>query len=154
MKKLIFILIIILFGGAALTALLASCKSPYERAKKRHERLIERYPALIETDTVTIHDTLVREKKVIVPEYKDSFIVEHDTIIETKKVIIEKRGSAFSVTVKPDTLTFRDTIYHETKVPGKVVRIKDKPNYTTTIIIALIFFILGLALSIFLSRKK
>jgi hypothetical protein len=57
---------------------------------------------------------------VPVPEYKDSFIISHDTIIETEKLIIERRGDFFGVTIKPDTITFRDTIPYEVKVAGKV----------------------------------
>jgi hypothetical protein len=56
-----------------------------------------------------------------VPEYKDSFIIEHDTFFETKKLIIKKKGKHFGVTVKPDTITFRDTIPYQVKVPGRVI---------------------------------
>jgi hypothetical protein len=93
-----------------------SCGTP----KKKYDRLIRKYPYLIETDTVIVKDTIIKETKVPVPEYKDSFIISHDTIIETEKLIIERRGDFFGVTIKPDTITFRDTIPYEVKVAGKV----------------------------------
>jgi len=93
-----------------------SCGTP----KKKYDRLIRKYPYLIETDTVIVKDTIIKETKVPVPEYKDSFIISHDTIIETEKLIIERRGDFFGITIKPDTITFRDTIPYEVKVAGKV----------------------------------
>ncbi len=94
-----------------------SCGSP----KKRYDRLIRKYPYLVETDTVIVKDTIIKETRVPVPEYKDSFIITHDTIIETEKLIIERRGDFFGITIKPDTITFRDTIPYEVKVAGKIV---------------------------------
>lgn len=93
-----------------------SCGSP----KKRYDRLVRKYPYLVETDTVIVKDTIIKETKVPVPEFKDSFIIKHDTIIETEKLIIERKGDFFGITVKPDTITYRDTIPYEVKVAGKV----------------------------------
>ena len=89
--------------------------------KHRYDRLIRKYPYLIERDTVIVRDTLIKETRVPVPEYRDSFIIECDTFIETKQLIIYRKGSFFGVTVKPDTITYRDTIPYEVKVAGKVV---------------------------------
>ena len=122
---------------------LISCGSP----KKRYDKLIRKYPYLVETDTVIVKDTIIKETKVPVPEYRDSFIIEHDTIIETKKLIIEKKGNFFGVTIKPDTITFRDTIAYEVKVPGKV--------YTKNIInwwYLVISFLIGIIATIFLKK--
>ena len=94
-----------------------SCGTP----KSRYDRLIRKYPYLVETDTVIVKDTIIKETRVPVPEYKDSFIVTHDTVIETEKLIITRRGDFFGVTVKPDTITYRDTIPYEVKVAGKIV---------------------------------
>jgi hypothetical protein len=105
----------ILFIAMCITVI--SCGSP----KKRYDRLIRKYPYLVETDTVIVKDTIIKETRVPVPEYKDSFIVTHDTVIETEKLIITRRGDFFGVTVKPDTITFRDTIPYEVKVAGKIV---------------------------------
>ena len=96
---------------------LASCWSP----KQRYDRLVMKYPDLIETDTVTIKDTLIEIDTVTTEEFSDSFIIVHDTIIETKKLIITRKGNHFGVKVKPDTITFRDTISYQVKVPGRVV---------------------------------
>ena len=89
--------------------------------KHRYDRLIRKYPYLSLTDTVIVRDTLIKETRVPVPEYKDSFIIQHDTVIETEKLIITRKGDFFGVTVKPDTITYRDTIPYEVKVAGKVV---------------------------------
>jgi hypothetical protein len=108
MKQIIFI---------AMCITVISCGSP----KKRYDRLIRKYPYLVETDTVIVKDTIIKETKVPVPEYKDSFIIQHDTIIETEKLIITRKGDFFGITVKPDTITYRDTIPYEVKVAGKIV---------------------------------
>jgi len=89
--------------------------------KHRYEKLIRKYPYLVETDTVIVRDTLIKETKVPVAEYRDSFIIECDTFIETKRLIIYKKGDFFGVTVKPDTITYRDTFAYEVKVAGKIV---------------------------------
>jgi hypothetical protein len=108
MKQIIFI---------AMCITVISCGTP----KSRYDRLIRKYPYLVETDTVIVKDTIIKETRVPVPEYKDSFIVTHDTVIETEKLIITRRGDFFGVTVKPDTITYRDTIPYEVKVAGKIV---------------------------------
>lgn len=126
--------------GIMFMMVLMSCS-----AQKRYERLIRKHPELIETDTVTVIDTLIREVKVPVPEFKDSFIISHDTIIETEKLIIERRGDFFGVTVKPDTLTVRDTIRREVKVPGRIVTLKET-KWTITWIISVVALIIGMML--------
>jgi len=109
-----------IFNATAITvmtiALFSSC-SP----KHRYEKLIRKYPYLYESDTVIVRDTLIKEVRVPVPEYRDSFIIECDTFIETKQLIIYKKGSFFGVTVKADTITYRDTIPYEVKVAGRVI---------------------------------
>ena len=94
-----------------------SCGSP----KQRYDKLIRKYPYLYETDTVIVKDTIIKEIKVPITEYKDSFIIQCDTFIETKKLIVYKKGNLFGVTVKPDTITFRDTVAYEVKVAGRVI---------------------------------
>lgn len=120
-----------------------SCGTP----KQRYDKLIRKYPYLVEIDTVIVKDTIVKETRVPVPEFKDSFIIQHDTIIETEKLIIERRGDFFGVTVKPDTLTFYDTIAYEVKVPGKVAYI-ERINWWYVVI----SFIIGLCIAVYLRR--
>jgi hypothetical protein len=120
-----------------------SCGSP----KQKYDKLIRKYPYLVETDTVIVKDTIIREVKVPVPEFKDSFIISHDTIIETEKLIIERRGDFFGITVKPDTLTFRDSIPYEVKVPGRIAYI-EKINWWYVVI----SFIIGLCIAVYLRR--
>jgi hypothetical protein len=57
MKRTIFI---------AMCITVISCGTP----KKRYDRLIRKYPHLVETDTVIVKDTIIKEVKVPVPEYK------------------------------------------------------------------------------------
>jgi len=122
---------------------LISCGSP----KKRYDKLIRKYPYLVETDTVIIRDTIIKEVKVAVPEYRDSFIIECDTFIETKKVIVYRKGNLFGVTVKPDTITYRDTIPYEVKVPGRIAYI-DKVNWWYLVI----SFLIGIIVSLFIKK--
>jgi hypothetical protein len=122
---------------------LISCGSP----KKRYDNLIRKYPYLSETDTVIVRDTIIKEIKVPVPEYRDSFIIKYDTIIETKKLIIYKKGDFFGVTVKPDTITYRDTIPYEVKVAGRVAYI-DKVNWWYLVI----SFLMGIIVSLFIKK--
>jgi hypothetical protein len=122
---------------------LFSCGSP----KQRYDKLIRKYPYLSLTDTVIVKDTIIKEIKVPVPEYKDSFIIKHDTVIETEKLIITRKGDFFGVTVKPDTLTFRDTIAYEVKVPGRIAYI-DKINWWYVVI----SFISGIFIALYLRR--
>jgi hypothetical protein len=136
-------LIILLTVGFIATVLFSSCS-----AEKRYKCLIKKHPELVETDTVYVTDTIIRELKVPVPEYRDSFIIKHDTIIETEKLIIYRKGDLLDITVKPDTITFRDTIPFEVKVPGKVATIT-KTNWTITWIL----LILGLILGVMINRK-
>jgi hypothetical protein len=122
---------------------LISCGSP----KKRYDKLIRKYPHLVETDTVIVRDTIIKEIKVPVPEYRDSFIIECDTFIETKKVIVYRKGNVFGVTVKPDTITYRDTIPYEVKVPGRIAYI-DKVNWWYLVI----SFLIGIIASLFIKK--
>jgi hypothetical protein len=122
---------------------LFSCASP----KQRYDKLIRKYPYLSLTDTVIVKDTIIKETRIPVPEYKDSFIIQHDTVIETEKLIITRKGDFFGVTVKPDTITFRDTIPYEVKVAGKVAYI-DKINWWYVVI----SFISGIFIALYLRR--
>jgi uncharacterized protein YneF (UPF0154 family) len=140
LSKSITILLLVLIGGFFLTIFITSCS-----AQKRYKRLIKNHPELVERDTVVVKDTIIKEIKIPIAEYKDSFIIKHDTIIETKKLIISKKGNFFGVTVKPDTLTYRDTIPFEVKVPGKIVTI-EKTNFNYIWITLIVGLIMGLLL--------
>lgn len=113
-----FILTLII--GAILFASLA-CKPSYPTAKKRYDKLTNWYPELIETDTIIVTDTILKETKIRIPEYRDSFIFLHDTFYETKRIIVFKRGNLFGVNVKPFDTIIHDTLVREFAVPGKVV---------------------------------
>jgi hypothetical protein len=127
-----------MIGGFILMAAISSCS-----AESRYKRLIKKHPELVKTDTVIVKDTIIREIKVPVPEYRDSFIIKHDTLIETEKLIIYRKGDLLDITVKPDTVTFRDTIPFEVKVPGKVVEITKPLNYNIVWILLVIGFLVG-----------
>lgn len=134
MKQVIFI---------AMCITVISCGTP----KQKYDRLIRKYPYLVETDTVIVRDTLIKETRVPVPEYKDSFIIQHDTIIETEKLIITRKGDFFGITVKPDTITYRDTIPYEVKVAGKIVN-KEVINWWYIASA----FIIGMILALYLRK--
>jgi hypothetical protein len=134
MKQVIFI---------AMCITVISCGTP----KQKYDRLIRKYPYLVETDTVIVKDTLIKETRVSVPEYKDSFIIQHDTIIETEKLIITRKGDFFGITVKPDTITYRDTIPYEVKVAGKIVN-KEVINWWYIASA----FIIGMILALYLRK--
>jgi hypothetical protein len=121
----------------------------YPRAKKKFDKLVILYPELITKDTFIIRDTIISLKKVVVPKYRDSFIIKKDTIIETKKFIIEKRGDEFDVTVKPDTIELKDTLYLSLPVPGIVI----KERNWTELIYAFVAGILLLLLLYFIRGK-
>ena len=134
-------LVFYMIGGLILTILLASC-SP----QKRYDRLTKKYPELVERDTVEVHDTMIYERQIPVPEYRDSFIIKNDTVIETEKLIITKIKDQFHVVVKADTINLKDTIVRTVKVPGKVIREKTT-NWWWVIIAAFLTFILGFKIS-------
>lgn len=93
-----------LFSFILLTVLLLSC-SP----KLRFSRLIDKYPHLITTDTLTIHDTV----NITVPEIK------HDTVftenffskIKTDTLIIQKERLTMKI--------FHDTIHDSIYIQGE-----------------------------------
>lgn len=135
--KLLTILLLSLVMGFLLLALLTGCS-----AEQRYKRLIKKHPELVEIDTVIVRDTIIKEIKVRVPEYKDSFIFKHDTTYETKEVIIYKKGDKIYLNVKPKEVIVKDTVPFEVKVPGKVVTVT-KINYTILWIILAVGIILG-----------
>lgn len=138
-------MLLIMIIGFIMMALIASC-SP----QQRYNRLVKKHPELVKTDTVFVKDTIIREMKIPVPEYRDSFIIKHDTIIKTEKLIIKKKGDLLDITVKPDTVTFTDTLPFEVKVPGKIVLVEKPFNKNIIWILLVIGFLLGLIFQ----RKK
>ena len=135
-----------------LAIMLGGCQISKPRAKKKLDCIVNLYPELIERDTITIHYTIIKEKKVIVPEYRDSFIIEYDTIIETKEIIVEKKGTKYKFIVKEKQIQVRDTIYKETKVPGKVIKLK--PTREDIIIYLLAGFVVGVFTIVFVRAFK
>lgn len=121
-----------------LAIVLTSC-SP----QRRYDRLVEKHPELVETDTVEVHDTTIYERQVPVPEYRDSFIIKNDTVIETERLIITKIKDQFHVVVKEDTINIRDTIVKTVKVAGKVYT-KKETNWLWVIIAIVCGLFLGL----------
>jgi len=114
-KKIKFNSVLVILFLMSVIALMFSCRTP----QQKHDRLIHKYgEELCSLDTFVIRDTILKEVKIPIPEYRDSFIIEHDTIIETKKIFLQKKGNKFSLNIKPDTITYRDTIPYEVKVPG------------------------------------
>lgn len=138
--KAISILVLAWILGFLVMALFTGCS-----AEQRYKCLIKKHPELIETDTVYVTDTIIKEIKVRVPEYRDSFIFKHDTTYETKEVIIYKKGDKVYLNVKPKEIIIRDTVPFEVKVPGKIVTVT-KTNWNLLWIILIVGLILGLLL--------
>lgn len=136
----IAIILLILIGGFIFTAFLASCS-----AHDRYKRLVKKHPEFVQIDTVKVTDTIIKEVKFRVPEYKDSFIFKHDTTYETKEVLIYKKGDRVWLRVKPKEIIVKDTVPFEVKVPGKLVTI-EKTNFNYIWITLVIGLILGLIL--------
>lgn len=138
--KLLTVLLLSVILGFLVLALFTGCS-----AEQRYRCLVKNHPELVETDTVFVTDTIIREVKVRVPEYKDSFIFKHDTTYETKEVIVYKKGDKIFLNVKPKEIIVRDTVPFEVKVPGKVVTIT-KTNWNLLWIILIVGLVLGLLL--------
>lgn len=130
-------------GALVLLILLTSCS-----AQDRYKRLVKKHPEFVQIDTVTVTDTIIKDVKIRVPEYKDSFIFKHDTAYETKEVIIDKKGDRVWLTVKPKEIIVRDTVPFEVKVPGKVVTV-EKTNYNYIWITLIVGLVVG-----FLLRRR
>ena len=138
--KLLTVLLLSVILGFLVLALFTGCS-----AEQRYRCLVKNHPELVETDTVFVTDTIIREVKVRVPEYRDSFIFKHDTTYETKEVIVYKKGDKIFLNVKPKEIIVRDTVPFEVKVPGKVVTIT-KTNWNLLWIILIVGLALGLLL--------
>jgi uncharacterized integral membrane protein len=138
--KLLTVLLLSVILGFLILALFTGCS-----AEQRYKCLVKNHPELVETDTVFVTDTIIREVKVRVPEYKDSFIFKHDTTYETKEVIVYKKGDKVFLNVKPKEIIVRDTVPFEVKVPGKVITIT-KTNWNLLWIILIVGLVLGLLL--------
>lgn len=91
-------------------------------AQKRHDRLVAKYGNLCDIDTVRITDTIIKERRIKVPEFRDSFVFVHDTTYETKEVIIIKKGNTIYLQGKPREVIVHDTIPYEVKVPATVIK--------------------------------
>ncbi len=137
------IILLSLIGAFILTTLLTSCS-----AQDRYKRLVKKHPEFVQIDTVTVTDTIIKDVKIRVPEYKDSFIFKHDTAYETKEVFIYKKGDRVWLRVKPKEITVRDTVPFEVKVPGKVVTV-EKTNYNYIWITLIVGLVVG-----FLLRRR
>jgi hypothetical protein len=118
-------------------------------ARKRFDRIVKKHPEFIERDTTWWHDTFYFEKKVYVPEYRDSFIITKDTVIETKRFIVTKYKDMFKIICKADTLIYTDTVTVNKAVTGKVIYVsKTNWNYIWIILV------IGMIVGFLLSRKK
>ena len=75
---------------------------------KRFNRLIEKHPELITTDSITIHDTV----RVVVPEVKVDTVVKVNDLLDT--IYIEKEQLKVKVWMKGDDVFIEgkcDTVY-------------------------------------------
>ena len=111
--------------------------------QKRLDRLVNKYPGLINSYTVTIKDTIIKKDTFILKQKIDSFVFNTDTVIDTKFFYIEKKNNSVKIITKQDTLYFTDTIFYEKNVPVPIVTNTD-PNLKklgVSFLILLIFFV-------------
>ena len=135
---------IILIGIAILIGLaIVSCNS-----QKRCDRFLRNHPKCVQLDTIVYRDTFIKELKIPIPEYKDSFIIQCDTFIETKRLVITKFKDKFTVRIKPDTFIYRDKTRIEVKTAGRLV---EKKTWNWTLL--LLAFTTGVIVTVFISRK-
>jgi hypothetical protein len=129
-----------------ITALAVSCKTP----QRRHDRLVHKYgEELCYKDTVWIKDTIVKNIKVPVPEYKDSFVFKRDTMYETKRIVTYKKGDTVWVRVKSDTIEYTDTLYLSTPSPVIFKKSETKPKHYLEY---LVFFLLGALIMAYIKK--
>jgi hypothetical protein len=96
-----------------LTALTMIACSP----KARFNRLIEKHPELITTDSITIHDTI----RVVVPEVKVDTVVKVNDLLDT--IFLEKEQLKVKVWMKGDQVFIEgkcDTVYVDKIIERKI----------------------------------
>lgn len=92
--------------------LLASC-SP----AKRFNRLIEKHPYLITTDSITVHDTI----RVVIPEVKVDTVVKVSSLLDT--IYLQQDQLTVKVWMKGDEVFIEgkcDTIYVDKIIERKI----------------------------------
>jgi hypothetical protein len=103
--------------------LLASC-SP----QKRFAHLIEKYPYLLTTDSVTVHDTI----RVVVPEVKVDTVVKVSSLLDT--IYLQKDQLTVKVWMKGDDVFIEgkcDTVYIDKIIERRIpVRYYQKDSQT------------------------
>jgi hypothetical protein len=103
--------------------LLASC-SP----QKRFTHLIEKYPYLLTTDSVTVHDTI----RVVVPEVKVDTVVKVSSLLDT--IYLQKDQLTVKVWMKGDDVFIEgkcDTVYIDKIIERRIpVRYYEKDSQT------------------------
>ena len=103
--------------------LLASC-SP----AKRFNRLIEKHPYLITTDSITVHDTI----RVVIPEVKVDTVVKVSSLLDT--IYLQQDQLTVKVWMKGDEVFIEgkcDTIYVDKIIERKIpVKYYQKDNET------------------------
>ena len=119
--------------------LLFSC-SP----QKRLNRLIKKFPNLVELDTIKIVDS------IIVPTIKHDTttifkVSTHDTVINTEKVFLKYFYDTLTREIHHEYICFGDTIIQEKIIPIEKVVYKELDwweKYQSLIYIGLILFVL------------
>jgi hypothetical protein len=103
--------------------LLASC-SP----QKRFAHLIEKYPYLLTTDSVTVHDTI----RVVVPEVKVDTVVKVSSLLDT--IYLQKDQLTVKVWMKGDDVFIEgkcDTVYIDKIIERRIpVKYYEKDSQT------------------------
>jgi hypothetical protein len=134
--------------------LLASC-SP----TKRFNRLIDKYPYLITTDSITVHDTI----RIVVPEVKVDTVVKVSSLLDT--IYLQQDQLTVKVWMKGDDVFIEgkcDTVYIDKIIERKIpVRYYQKDTETFVdkarkfiVSFFIIFVLLYILYRIFIKRWK
>ena len=126
---------------------------------KRFNRLIDKYPYLITTDSITVHDTI----RVVVPEVKVDTVVKVNDLLDT--IFIEKDQLTVKVWMKGDDVFIEgkcDTVYIDKIIERRIpVRYYQKDTETFVdkarkfiVSFFIIFVLLYILYRIFIKRWK
>ena len=126
---------------------------------KRFNRLIEKYPYLITSDSITVHDTI----RIVVPEVKVDTVVKVSSLLDT--IYLQQDQLTVKVWMKGDDVFIEgkcDTVYIDKIIERKIpVRYYQKDTETFVdkarkfiVSFFIIFVLLYILYRIFIKRWK
>jgi hypothetical protein len=124
MKLIKYILLLLFFTSCSIGLFTTSKERKIERAKSKIQKLVKKYPELVEYNTDTVEIQKITIDTVFTKEIDTTFVnqISSDTVtVETERIVIKYRvindSLHMNFKVKQDTIPIHDTIY--VKVPVK-----------------------------------